>query len=85
MDVSETYSLLHARIRERTENTQTAFFFANAYLRLTFDHEDFALLTATSRRLIARRIACLAPASKTLTLVNRCGHIITHFADRRKV
>ena len=46
---------------------------------------DFALLTATSRRSIARTNAHFAQAPETLTFVYRCGRIIKHFADRNKV
>ena len=59
-------------------------YFAHACLQFPFDHEDFALLPATSHLSIARMNACLALASKTLTLVYRYGRIIKHFADRRK-
>ena len=77
--------MLTARIGGYAENTLAAFIVLNAYLQFQFDHGDFYLLTATSRRSIAGRNAFLAMASKTLTSVCCCGRIKIHLSDRRKV
>ena len=50
----------YLRVSESGQRTLKPSLFANAYLQFLFDHVDFALLTATSRRSIARRDAPLA-------------------------
>ena len=79
------HTACYLRVSESGRKYSDRLYLVHAYLQFLFDHEDFSLLTATSRRSIARRNARLALASRTLRFVYRCGPNNQHFADRRKV